>query len=430
MIDGLYQKYLQSTGITTDTRKLAEGNIFFALKGPRFNANEFAKEALDKGASYVVVDDESVPKNPRVILVDDSLKTLQKMASLHRSKLKIPVIGLTGSNGKTTTKELINAVLSRKYKSLATRGNLNNHIGVPITLLEIANDTEIAIIEMGANKVGDIQELCRIAAPSHGLITNIGHAHIEGFGSYEGVLRGKSEIFEWIRKHGGTVFINSTDPVLFSMAKRFENPILYPGKNDFYHCELVEKIPFIRMKTENGNLITTQLIGSYNFINAATALCLGKFFGVSPESAKQAIETYIPDNNRSQIIKKGSNTIIMDAYNANPSSMEAALKHLNDLSAENKIAILGDMFELGSFKEEGHRKIGKLTKQMNLKLVILCGENMKSAFEQNKNARYFRNLEELEGFLKNYSFKNTTILIKGSRAMELENILDKIKLLP
>jgi UDP-N-acetylmuramoyl-tripeptide--D-alanyl-D-alanine ligase len=426
MIDDLYQKYLQSTGITTDTRKLTEGNIFFALKGPRFNANEFAKEALDKGASCVVVDDRTVPKNSRIVLVDDSLETLQKLAAFHRSKLKIPVIGLTGSNGKTTTKELINAVLSRKYKTLATRGNLNNHIGVPITLLEIANDTEIAIIEMGANKVGDIQELCRMAAPSHGLITNIGHAHIEGFGSYEGVLRGKSEIFDWIRKHEGTVFINSTDPVLFSMAKRFVNPILYPGKNDFYHCELVEKIPFIRMKTEDGNQITTQLIGGYNFINAATALCLGKFFGVSPEAAKQAIETYIPENNRSQIIKKGSNTIIMDAYNANPSSMEVALKHLNDLTAENKIAILGDMFELGTFKVEGHRNVGRLTKHIDLKLVILCGENMKSAYEQNKNARYFRNRDELEGFLENNSFKNATILVKGSRAMALENILEKI----
>jgi len=426
MIHDLYQKYLISTGISSDTRTLAQGNIFFALKGPNFNANEFASIALEKGASYAVVDDPSIPPDPRIIRVRNSLDMLQKLAAFHRSKLAIPIIGLTGSNGKTTTKELINAVLSVKYKTLSTRGNLNNHIGVPLTILEINNTTEIGIIEMGANKIGDIQELCQIAVPTHGLITNIGHAHIEGFGSFEGVLQGKSEIFDWLLKKEGSVFINSTDPVLSLMAKRFKNPIMFPQKNDFYHCELEERIPFIRIKAEDGSLINTQLIGSYNFLNVATALCIGKFFNVPSQDAKQAIEAYEPRNYRSQIIKKGSNTIIMDAYNANPTSMEAALKHLSELETDNKIAILGDMFELGNFKEEGHRLVGKLTKQLNLRLVILCGENMQSAYEENKGSLYFSNRTELEEFLKNINFENATILIKGSRGMALENILNKL----
>jgi UDP-N-acetylmuramoyl-tripeptide--D-alanyl-D-alanine ligase len=426
MIHDLYQKYLDSTGVSTDTRTLLKGNIFFALKGPHFNANDFANKALERGASFAVVDDPELPRDPRMIHVSNSLVTLQELARLHRSKLKIPIIGLTGSNGKTTTKELIHAVLSGKYKTWATRGNLNNHIGVPLTVLEINTSIEIGIIEMGANKIGDIKELCSIAAPTHGLITNIGHAHIEGFGSYEGVLKGKSEIFDWLHKQKGTVFINSTDPVLFSLAGRFRDPVLYPAKNDFYHCELVEKNPFLIIKTEEEDYIHTRLIGSYNFLNIATALCIGKYFHVSPEEAKDAVENYEPTNNRSQIIKKGSNTIIMDAYNANPTSMEMALHHLNELPADNKIAILGDMFELGDFKEEGHQRIGELTKQMDLKLVILCGEMMEMAYEKNKTSLYFRNRQELEGFLENINFENATLLIKGSRAMGLENILDKI----
>jgi UDP-N-acetylmuramoyl-tripeptide--D-alanyl-D-alanine ligase len=426
MIQDLYQKFLTSTGVSTDTRTIQPGNIFFALRGPQFNANEFARKAIESGASYAVVDDPSMLKDPRNILVNDSLQTLQDLASWHRDQLKIPVIGLTGSNGKTTTKELIHAVLSRKYKTHATQGNLNNHIGVPLTILAIRETIEIGIIEMGANKIGDIRELCEIAKPTHGLVTNIGHAHIEGFGSYEGVLRGKTELYDWLLKQGGIVFINSLDPVLSNMAKRFNEPVLFPGQNDFYHCSLGITKPFIQIMDEKGNQIHTRLIGSYNFLNVATALCIGKYFNVRPEAAREGIENYEPRNNRSQVMKKGTNTIILDAYNANPSSMEAALTQLNEMNSQNKVVILGDMFELGDYTEEGHNKIGALTKKMNLNQVLFCGERMQFAHTANRDSLYFRTRKELEDFLENHIFENSTILIKGSRAMALENIVDKL----
>ena len=426
MIEDLYQKFLNSTGVSTDTRTIHPGNIFFALRGPQFNANEFAHKAIESGASYAVVDDPAMQKDPRNILVNDSLQTLQDLASWHRDQLKIPMIGLTGSNGKTTTKELIHAVLSRKYKTYATRGNLNNHIGVPLTLLAIRENIEIGIIEMGANKIGDIRELCEIARPTHGLVTNIGYAHIEGFGSYEGVLQGKTELYDWLLKHEGTVFINSLDPVLSNMVKRFKDPVLFPGENDFYHCTLGITKPFIQIRDEKGNQIHTRLIGSYNFLNVATSLCIGKYFNVSPEAAKEGIENYEPRNNRSQLMKKGTNTVILDAYNANPSSMEAALNQLNEMNSQNKVVILGDMFELGDYTEEGHGRIGALTKKMNFKQVFFCGERMQFAHTANRDSLYFRTRKELEDFLENHIFENSTILIKGSRAMALENIIDKL----
>ncbi len=426
MIEDLYRKYLKSTGISTDTRTMQPGNMFFALKGPQFNANEFVSRALEQGASYAVVDDQAMQKDHQTIVVRDSLRALQDLAKWHRDQLKIPMIGLTGSNGKTTTKELINAVLSKKYKTLSTRGNLNNHIGVPLTILEINDSTDLGIIEMGANKIGDILELSEIAKPTHGLITNIGHAHIEGFGSYEGVLRGKSELYDWLLKYGGTVFINSMDPVLYNMAKRFRDPVFYPGKNDFYHCSLENTKPFISVRDEKGSLINTRLIGNYNFLNIAAALCIGKYFNIPLQAAKEAIGNYEPRNNRSQMIKKGTNIIILDAYNANPSSMEVALNHLNELNSENKIVILGDMFELGDYTEEGHGKIGALTKTMNFRQVIFCGERMRFAQVENKDSLYFKTRKELEEFLENHIFENSIILIKGSRAMALENIVEKL----
>jgi UDP-N-acetylmuramoyl-tripeptide--D-alanyl-D-alanine ligase len=426
MIQDLYEIYLESTGISTDTRTINKGNIFFALKGPNFNANSFARQALESGASWVIIDDISYKDDDRMFFVNDSLNALQDLAVLHRSQLKIPFFGLTGSNGKTTTKELINAVLSRKFKTHATRGNLNNHIGVPLTILGMDQNTEIGIIEMGANRIGDIRELCQIANPTHGLITNIGRAHIEGFGSFEGVLRGKSELYDWLLHKQGTVFINSSDPVLANMARRFTGPVMYPGKDDYYHCSLEKGLPYIGIKSEDGQMIRTKLIGNYNFLNVAAALCVGKYFGVPATESKEAVENYEPKNNRSQIFKKNSNTLILDAYNANPSSMEAALNHLKEIEADNKIAILGDMFELGDYAVEGHEKIGILTKHMDLKMVIFCGENMKYAFGKNPEARFFRTRNDLEEFLRKSSFENSVILIKGSRAMALENIVEKL----
>ena len=427
MIQDLYKRFISSTGISTDTRKIEPGNIFFALKGPNFNANEFAQKALSEGASLSVVDEEEFAVSPDTLLVKNVLNTLQDLANYHRQQLNIPVIGITGSNGKTTTKELIRAVLSSKYKCQATEGNLNNHIGVPLTILSLKKDTEIAIIEMGANKLGDISELCGIAEPTHGIITNIGKAHTEGFGGFEGVLRGKSELYHWLIQHKGTVFINSEDPVLMNMSRRFENPVLYPGPRDYYHCRLKEANPWVTIQDEQNSIIRTQLIGRYNYQNIAAALCIGKYFDVDPRKASSAVSQYIPQNNRSQILSSGTNTIILDAYNANPDSMRAAIENLSGMDGKNKVLILGDMFELGDLTEEEHRKIGEITARISFDQVIFCGERMQSAHESNKNSRYFKNRTELENYIESCIFEDSLILIKGSRGMALEVITQKIR---
>ena len=312
MIPKLYTKYLESGRVSTDTRKIQEGDLFFALKGPNFDANAFADEALAKGASLAVIDDESFAKDDRYWVVSDTLSTLQDLSTYHRKKLKIPVIGLTGSNGKTTTKELIHAVLSKKYNTQATEGNLNNHIGVPLTLLKIKPEHEIAIIEMGANHQGEIASLCEIALPDHGLITNIGKAHIEGFGGFEGVIKGKSELYQHLINYDGVVWINSDNPILSNMAKRFKNPLFYPNKGDFYHCEFIKADPAITFKAESGSVIQTHLIGAYNFENMAAALCIGKYFHVPHHDAEEAVRMYNPENNRSQVIRRNDKTIILD----------------------------------------------------------------------------------------------------------------------
>lgn len=422
MIEDLYNKYLSCTGISTDTRKIDAGNIFFALKGPNFNANEFAVDALHKGASFVIIDDARQTEDEKTILVDDVLKTLQALANHHRKHLDIPILAITGSNGKTTTKELIRSVLSMKYKCKATEGNLNNHIGVPLTLLTFTKDTEIGIVEMGANKLGDIRELCGIAEPTHGIITNIGKAHTEGFGSFEGVIKGKTELYHWLIQHEGTVFINTYDEILNNMAKRFRDPITYPQAGDYYHCALLEVNPYVRMGTENGKIIQTSLVGAYNFPNLAAALCIGKYFEVEQDLANQSVAKYIPSNNRSQVLSEGSTTLILDAYNANPDSMKAALENLAKMEAIHKVVILGDMLELGDLTETEHRGIGKITKRSGFDEVIFCGERMRYAHEENNNSEYFASRQELENYLDNRNFKDCLILIKGSRAMALESV--------
>ena len=427
MIQDLYKSFVSSTGISTDTRKIEPGNIFFALKGPNFNANEFAQKALSAGASFAVVDEKKFATSSKTILVDNALHTLQELANYHRQKLKIPILGITGSNGKTTTKELIKTVLSVKYKCQATQGNLNNHIGVPLTILSLEKDIEIAIIEMGANKLGDINELCHIAEPTHGIITNIGKAHTEGFGNFEGVLRGKSELYNWLIKHRGTVFINSGDAILMNMSKRFEKPILFPGSDDYYHCRLLEANPWVTIENEEKNILKTHLIGRYNFTNVAAALCIGKYFGVEAEKASEAVSQYIPVNNRSQVLSNGTNTIILDAYNANPDSMQAAIENLSNMESNNKVLILGDIFELGDLTKVEHRKIGEITASGNFNKVILCGERMQYAYEAKKDAQYFKTRSELENYFESCIFEDSLILIKGSRGMALEVIAQKIR---
>lgn len=420
----LYQKFLESSGVSTDTREIGSGMIYFALRGENFNGNAFAAEALSKGAILAVIDEEKYDKGEHYLLVDNVLETLQALANHHRREFIIPVLAITGSNGKTTTKELIAAVLSKKYKIISTRGNLNNHIGVPLTLLRLEKGVEIAVIEMGANHVGEIATLCEIAEPNHGIITNIGKAHLEGFGGYEGVLKAKSELYQYLREHKGNVFINSTDPVLKNMGKRFPAPYYFPQKDDFYHCQLKVISPHLKLSAESGEVIETQLPGEYNFYNIAAALCIGKYFEVPYDAANQAIREYAPRNNRSQIIKKGEITILLDAYNANPSSMEAAIENLKSMKASRKSVILGDMNELGEDSEAEHRKIGRILKDSGLDKVWLCGEQMRWAKQECPIAVYYEKKDDLEAHLKALSLPSATVLVKASRSLALETLME------
>lgn len=427
----LYSHFLQSTGVSTDTRKIDKGNIFFALKGPNFNANDFASKALEMGASLVVVDEERVliPGDERFFLVDDVLKALQLLANHHRKQLEIPIIGLTGSNGKTTSKELLHAVLKQKFKTSATVGNLNNHIGVPLTLLSIPKDTEIAIIEMGANKQGDIQELCEIAEPTHGFITNIGKAHLEGMGGPEGVLKTKTELFQHLRANMGTVFINSQDSILSNMAMRFINPVMYPAKGDYCEVEFIGADPFVKFKVEGDDRDhLSSLIGAYNFGNIATAITIGKFFGVDMDKAVEAVVNYKPSNMRSQLLEKRSNLIILDAYNANPSSMEVAINTFGQMTGKKyKMVILGDMYELGDSTIEEHKKLGELVSKHNFDKICFTGKHIQVALTTAPiRSLYFPDPFSFRNWLQDSKLEDHLILIKGSRGMKLEGLVDFI----
>jgi UDP-N-acetylmuramoyl-tripeptide--D-alanyl-D-alanine ligase len=420
----LYQKFLETRKISTDTRQIAAGSIFFALRGEKFNANEFVQQAFEKGARYAVIDDPAYATDQRCILVADALKALQELARYHRTRLTIPVVGLTGSNGKTTSKELLNAVLSKKFKTFATKGNLNNHIGVPLSVLSIDSSVEIAVIEMGANHVGEIAFLCSISNPTHGFITNIGKAHIGTFGGFENIIRGKSELYQHLIVNNGIVFINSQNPILANMAKRFKSPYFYPAPGDYLQVSLIDADPFIRYETMDGEIVQTQLMGAYNFENIAAALCIGKFFGVGERQANQAISEYVPGNMRSQVVKKGTNTIILDAYNANPSSMEAAINSLANMKALRKVAILGDMYELEEEAEKEHQKIGELLNSKGFDQVYFCGHLMKAANEMHAAGQLFERKELLIEELKKNPIGNSTILVKASRGIGLESIVE------
>lgn len=431
----LYQYFLQCDGISTDTRKIKANSLFFALKGGIYNGNQFAQEALNKGARYAVIDDAYFKNSERCLLVENVQKTLQDLANAHRKQCQIPFLAITGTNGKTTTKELINVVLSTKFGTKATHGNINNHIGVPLTLLEVNANTAMAVIEMGANRVGDIQELCLIAEPNFGLITNIGLAHLESFGSFEGVLRAKSELYDYLLKKGSTAFINSQNPILQNMGKRFERSenatVIYYGTGDsFYYAEILSASPYITYKTETGEIVKTKLFGAYNFDNILVALCVGKYFGVDMASAHRAVADYSPTNNRSQVIEKEYNTIILDAYNANPSSMKAALENFEQMSAENKIVILGDMFELGDFSPKKHREVIDLVQNMNLAQAFFCGKafySSKNAYQPNQLFHFFETKEILKQYLQHNTLKNNCLLIKGSRGIGLESLIEVIQ---
>jgi UDP-N-acetylmuramoyl-tripeptide--D-alanyl-D-alanine ligase len=420
----LYSLFLACGQVSTDTRSVVAGSLFFALRGDRFDGNRFAGEALEKGARWAVIDNPDFEVAGRTILVSDTLDALQALARTHRARLKIPVIGLTGSNGKTTSKELLRAVLQKKFRTFATPGNLNNHIGVPLSLLAVDQSMEMAVIEMGANHVGEIARLSDIAQPTHGFITNIGKAHIGTFGGFENIVRGKSEMFQYLREHGGVVFVNSQNPLLANMAKRFKNPVFYPAAGDFLHAELVEADPWVKVKTETGEIIATQLAGAYNFENIAVALCVGKYFGVPAAAAHEAIAAYRPANMRSQIIGRGSNQIILDAYNANPNSMAAAIESLHALHAPRKVLVLGDMFELEAEADREHRAVLELIGAKAFQDVFLCGNLFWRVRDALPSGHFFETRDAMARHLAQHPPQNATILIKGSRGMGLEKILD------
>ncbi|QDH79195.1 UDP-N-acetylmuramoyl-tripeptide--D-alanyl-D-alanine ligase [Echinicola soli] len=428
-IASLYTIYKKSSGVSTDTRKIGEGDLFFALKGPNFNANSFAAKALEMGASAVVIDEEAfeVEGDDRYVLVKNVLEALQKLANYHRKQLDIPFLAITGSNGKTTTKELVNAVLSKKFKTYATVGNLNNHIGVPLTLLAMDEQTEMGIVEMGANKIGDIAELCEIAEPTHGLITNIGRAHLEGFGGYEGVLRAKTELYQYLISRKGKIFVNSQNPVLANMIKRMDDPVTYPAKGDFFHCELLEANPFVNFRTADRTEYKTKMLGAYNFENIATALTVGKFFGLAEKVAAEAVSQYVPGNMRSQLIEKRSNLIVLDAYNANPSSMEQAIRTFGRMTGKpHKMVILGDMYELGDNAAEEHKKLGEWVSEYDIEKVCFTGELTQNALLKAPRALYFPDPFSLRNWLADSQLEDHLILIKGSRGMKLEGLVEFI----
>ena len=420
-IEDLHQFFLECNLACTDTRKIKKNDMFFALKGENFNGNTYASDALKKGAKYVIIDDAEFDISSKTILVDSVLKTLQKLATFHRNYLKTPIIALTGSNGKTTTKELINVVLSKKYNTTATIGNLNNHIGVPLTLLSLTKNTEIGIVEMGANHQKEIQLLCSIALPDYGLITNYGKAHLEGFGGVQGIIKGKSEMYDYLMANNKTIFVNAEDAIQVEKTIKAQK-FTFGTSNQNVNLKFLNANPFVRLQY-NKIRIQSQLIGDYNFTNIAIAIAIGNFFKVEDCDIKTAIESYIPSNNRSQILNKISNKIILDAYNANPTSMEAALLNFEKQNGF-KIAILGDMFELGKDAKTEHQNITTLALSLNIDQIIFVGENFyKSKFKSEKAIQY----ETFEDFKKNFDLskmENTTFLIKGSRGMALERILD------
>jgi UDP-N-acetylmuramoyl-tripeptide--D-alanyl-D-alanine ligase len=425
-IQQIHNLFLQCSGISIDTRKIAPNSLFVAIKGERFDANTFAEEALAKGAAFVIIDNKDFHIDDRTILVEDSLVTLQSLAQYHRLYLQLPIIALTGSNGKTTTKELINVVLSKKFKTRATVGNLNNHIGVPLTLLSFNKETQIGIVEMGANHQQEIAFLCEIAQPDYGFITNFGKAHLEGFGGIEGVIKGKSEMYVYLQAHNKLVFINFDDEIQNDKSKDLKRfGFSRKDKMANVFIESVEANPFVTINSL-GEEIHSHLIGLYNANNISAAITIGHYFGVESTAIKEAVESYVPENNRSQLMTKNTNEIILDAYNANPSSMKVALENFIQLDKTNKAVIIGDMYELGedSFKE--HQSIVKFLVQDSFLECHLVGKYFFANAIQSDRLHFYPTFEDLANYLSSHHFKNKTLLIKGSRGMALERTLEYI----
>ncbi len=421
-IEQLHHIFLNCSGICTDTRKLEAGQLFFALKGDNFNGNTFAKKALEQGAAYAIIDEKEYHINQKIILVTDVLNTLQELATYHRNYLNIPIIGLTGSNGKTTTKELIASVLLQKYVVTATKGNLNNHIGVPLTLLQMNKDTQMGIVEMGANHQKEIAALCTIAQPNFGYITNFGKAHLKGFGGIEGVIEGKSELYDHLKKSNGLAFVNTEDHIQLVRTQKMRT-FRFMGKNSDCFISFKEANPYVRM-TYHRKELKSQIIGAYNASNIAAAIAIGSYFKLSKDQIKKGIESYHPQNNRSQIIKKDNLTIILDAYNANPTSMQAALHNLKSQESANRIVFLGDMFEVGETSELEHQTIAELTKTLGFDQVFLIGAHFYNSCSPNSITRLFPDFDSFKDSFTGIGLEDTVVLIKGSRGMAMERILD------
>ena len=436
----LYQLFLQHPVISTDTRKIAADSLFFALKGDKFDANTFAKQAVEAGAAYAVIDNPAYQLGEQYLLVDDVLTALQNLARHHRRQLTIPVVGLTGTNGKTTTKELINSVLSQHFKTQATQGNLNNHIGVPLTILTIDKTHEAAVIEMGANHQKEIELLCSISQPSHGLITNVGKAHLEGFGGVEGVKKGKGELYDYLKQSSGVAFVNGDNATLMEMknARGLSNVVLYGTSADgnLVSGKIIDNSPLLTLQWTNNSsakthTVKTQLTGAYNLDNILVAICIGAYFKLSVEEINKGIESYQPKNNRSQIMQTATNTLICDYYNANPSSMFVAIENIGKLTANRKVLILGDMFEMGAEAATEHEAVIKKAMDTQVDERIFIGKDFQKAgltidhgpWSMDQKTFYATAEDAIAG-LKENPIKNSTILIKGSRGMALERLVE------
>ncbi len=425
---GLYKIFSESSGICTDSRKAGKDQLFFALKGENFNGNLYARSAIDKGCSYAIIDDPYYQAGPQFILVPDCLRALQELAKTHRNGLKIPVIGITGSNGKTTTKELMAAVLRKKFKTYATKGNLNNHIGVPLSILEIDNE-EIAIIEMGANHIGEIAALCAIADPDYGLITNIGRAHLEGFGSPEGVIQAKTELYRYLEKKSGLLFINGSNPLLVREASTLKvKKISYMSGENLLCDGYIERKGlhlngFVKFTTEKETPFSTKMTGSYNLENILAAACVGKYFEVNEKDIVEAIRDYSPSNNRSQLIETGKNTVIMDAYNANPVSMQEAIDNFLEIEHPRKLMVLGDMLELGEWSVQEHQKVLKKIHNSGFSNLFLVGPCFAKTVSMLPFHSYKR-VEDLIEHFKHMPLTQNLILLKASRGIGLEKVLE------
>jgi len=426
-ISQLYSLYLQHPSVQTDTRKLKKGDIFFALKGPSFNGNAFAAKALEQGAAYAIIDDPRYVTDDRTILVQDGLQTLQQLAKHHRQQFKIPFLAITGSNGKTTTKELVTTVLRQKFRTYATEGNLNNHIGVPLTLLRIGQDAEMAVVEMGANHQKEIESYCRIALPDYGIITNCGKAHIEGFGSEEGVRKGKGELYDAIRQNAGTIFRNTDLTYLEEMASGISNQITYGSANAQYMGRpLMENLYLNVAILTSGfeTLIKTQLVGEYNFPNVMVAVAVGLHFGILIDDVKKGIESYQPDNSRSQLLKVNDNTVVLDAYNANPTSMRAAINNFATTDAAKKILWMGGMKEMGPEEVREHQELVSFIDRYTWEDVLLVGKEFESV---SGKYTWFETSQDAADYVKKNKPSSATILIKGSRGSSMEKLLDALK---